>query len=174
MPYLYISQDDSRVDQQVSITHSIPPQTVSLVGYSISFHDASNHQMSNNPFNSILFVRMPWVKNRDVLCSRNDNDVDASGNQTNKDFANGVIPLLIDNKPNAANSFGSTFVPACHGLDIDLAGPINQSFTCSVFVKDKSNQYVRYSGYTPHGSDTKIEGYCKVKLLFSYLSGASY
>lgn len=168
MPYLYISQDDSTQPQLVSIPHSIPPQTISLVGYSVTFHKA-DHSLVANPYNSVIFVNMPWVKNRNILCSRNDNDTDELGHPTNKDFASGVIPLLLDFTLGGMQ----TFVPSCHGLNIDLMASIPQSFTVDVYHKDIHNNYVPYDGMTaPGGAFTA--GYCKVKMIFSYMSGASY
>jgi len=164
MPYMFISQDDSRQVQRMHIPHSIPPQTMRLVAYSISFHDGTEEtgidnllkkdQHMNNPFNSVLYVRMPWVKNRDVVCARNESD-------NNPSFAAGYIPLLVHSKPNVLSvgtetlivGDGTTFCPNVHGLNIELSEAMPSSFTCEVFCKNKNDQIVRFDGFFRKNSE---------------------
>lgn len=173
MPILLLSAHSLNTSS-VSIPAPIPQQYVELVSAAITFHDPTSHARINNNFNTILYVRLDWITNKQSVSAKS-NESTARGVAPPKTFTQGAIPLLLNTETG-----GNTFSPDLKGYGFELQMAIPQHFDIGIYVKDIDNNVVPFTHITevsyPGGVETRtvVPAYCKVHMIWTFASPYTY
>ena len=170
MPILAISVHSAET-AGVSIPSDIPRQFVRLGAYSVSFHDKYTHERIENDYNTIVYVKLPWITNRQSVVAKS-NSLDERGVAPASGFLQGAVPLLLE-----THSGGHTLRTGLVNIGFDLHVPIPSSFDVGIYVKNIDNEIVKFTHNTSvsvdgDGNEVRVDvpAYCKVHMIWIYES----
>ncbi len=167
MPVLFlnIARSDPEVtggehERQLSLSGSLPRQSLRLVSYSVVFREIIVDTDGNrtpgglllNSHHSVLYVDLSFLSVRDSTMARDSRKPSASRRD-------GVIPLPLKLSE-------SSVVENCNWF-FNLSQPIDRNITVQILCKDENEKLVPFTKVsTTHSGDIQMTA--SVKLVFEY------